>query len=332
MPTSTTETLSISDTHTRSGKSASAIASKFKSIKSAFNHILMERDTEVKLSLLAILSETNYLMLGPSGEGKTFTVEKIFNCFTDVSYAIREINAETRASSLFGIPTSDELNAGGMSLDLSNSVAANQLVYFDEIGKGSSSFMTTMMKLANTREFDNFGEIVHSPIIAMIASSNEPPRKEVEGFPNRFPLKNIVKPVSWESRIEYVLNDEMRDRKIKASAKITEDELYDAIYFVSSMKLPEMMIKKASMIAMIVDGSASGDSTSRICTIDTRKWVWAIKILKAEVFLSGEPPSFDHLDVLKYVFWDEPKHAKMVGEVVKDFIEEQKRICTDHTF
>jgi MoxR-like ATPase len=320
-------------TGNRTGLTQSDISKKFRVIEKALNHVLVEREKEIRLCLLAILSQSNYLMMGPAGEGKTYTVENVFKCFSDVSSVVRELNGETRASNLFGIPAASEMNQGSMRLDLSETMAASQLIYLDEIGKASSTLMGVLMKLANTRQFDNFGEIVDCPVLSIIASSNEPPRKEVEGFPNRFALKSIVKPVTWTARMAYVENsDKTNTISIKPEHLISEDILLDSFDAISAIRLPPKMISTACQIGMTIDGSLSSDASAKICTIDTRKWVWAMKILKAYIFFTGIAPAYSHLAILADLFWDEPKHSKTVMLAVTEFLKEKTSMLTSDSF
>ena len=332
----------------RSGLTEDQLRKKFDTAKLALlgndtnMGVLVELDVEVLLSFIAILSKLNYLMLGPSGEGKTFTAESVFSCFSDdVTKMVRQVNAQTKESQLFGIPPHSEMSEGSMRRNLQGTMAACELIYIDELGKANPSLLTVLMRLANEKQVDNFDEMVDALLHCMIASSNEPPNKNVIGFPQRFPLKNNVKRVSWDGRRRYVKAIQSGGRKTVAdSCKISIDQLMDAQDIVQVMTLPDSMIDAAAHIGGIIDGSmtktntnaTTGPTKSGICSIDTRKWAWAMTVLKANVFLSGRKPEYSHLSVLQHVFWDEPKHARAVAETVNDYIQTKTKRLTDVTF
>lgn len=298
---------------------------KFSNIFRYLSTVLPERDTEIELALIAMLSRQHYIMLGPSGEGKSFLIKQLMECFTDVVYADKTLTASTEYDDLFGFPDSNAISEGKMIRTFEGTIAMVHVVGLHEIGKCSDILRTTLMEYFNERSLDNYDHKVETPLMSAICSSNELPSKVI-GFTNRFAIKNEVERLSWDGR-EALANavNSKAFRPINPKLKITLDDLIRAQNYVASYQLPK------SMIAAMVELCKSMED-QHVTMIDTRKWLWAMGIMRANVFLDGADPHYGQMKVLKDVLWDNPRTRSKVSKFIEDYISRKSDTLTSLFF
>src|SRR5438874_9321753 len=178
-----------------------AVREKFATARAELSSALIERDQEMDLVLTALLAREHVLLVGPPGCAKSLLLEAVmrwlggrtFNCL---------LTRFTTPEELFG-----PVSVAGLKEDRYRRVTAGKLpeadgAFLDEVFKGSSAILNTLLRLLNERVFDpGDGAPLRCPLRPCGAASNDwpgPPDHgaELQAVFDRFLLRKAVRPIA----------------------------------------------------------------------------------------------------------------------------------------
>ncbi|CAM4139029.1 AAA domain-containing protein [Corallococcus exiguus] len=160
---------------------------------------LIERETPLRLALLAALAGEHLLLVGPPGTAKSELARRLRYAFRDAPLFERLLTRFTVPEELFGPLSIKELEADRYHRQTEGYLPTAAFAFLDEIFKANSAILNALLTLLNEREFDNGTERVQTPLICAIGASNELPEgEELSALYDRFLLRCHVGPVSAE--------------------------------------------------------------------------------------------------------------------------------------
>lgn len=157
---------------------------------------LLERETEVRLLLLAALSSEHLLLLGPPGTAKS-ELSRRLSTLTGGAYFERLLTRFSVPEELFG-----PLSMKGLENDLyvrqiDGYLPTAEVAFVDEIFKANSAILNALLTLLNERLFDNGNKRFPVPLLCLVGASNEMPEsEELDALYDRFLIRRQVKQVS----------------------------------------------------------------------------------------------------------------------------------------
>ena len=158
---------------------------------------LIERSVAVRLSLLSALSGENLLLLGPPGTAKSELARKLHQVFSEVNYFERLLTRFSVPEELFGPLSIKALEDDRYQRLTKNYLPEASIAFIDEVFKANSAILNALLTLLNEREFDNGVERIQTPLISVIAASNELPEDEtLDALYDRFLLRYQLDVVS----------------------------------------------------------------------------------------------------------------------------------------
>jgi MoxR-like ATPase len=269
---------------------------------------LIERDDEVDMLLLGLLSRQHVLFVGEPGTAKSLMVDNL----------LKAIDGSVGFSCLMHKFLPPEETVGPLKLsELQNDryerategyLPEANIAFLDEIWKASPAILNTLLKLLNERRFKN-GNVDHDvPLRFCVAASNEWPIGE--GFQttgalfDRFLLRKTVRPVSAARRHDLAFGDLPEVTSVCQLADI--DKLAEAATNATwSLEAQQCYLKVADELHR--EGIRPGDRRLRAGT----------RVAQAAAVLSGSTivgPA--HLEPLKYVFWTNPEQQELTHKIV----------------
>jgi len=161
---------------------------------------LLERETAVRLALLAALAGEHVLLIGPPGTAKSELARRLHRAFDGVRYFERLLTRFSTPEELFGPLSLKALEDDRYERLTDGFLPTAGIAFLDEVFKANSAILNALLTLLNEREFDNGSGRLPTPLVSVVGASNELPADEaLQAFFDRFLLRVPVAPVGDDS-------------------------------------------------------------------------------------------------------------------------------------
>lgn len=157
---------------------------------------LLERETEVRLLLLAALCGEHLLLLGPPGTAKSELSRRLAG-LTGGKYFERLLTRFSVPEELFGPLSMKGLENDEYVRQIDGYLPTAEVAFIDEIFKANSAILNALLTLLNERLFDNGHLRLQVPLLCLVGASNElPESEELDALYDRFLIRRTVSQVS----------------------------------------------------------------------------------------------------------------------------------------
>lgn len=288
----------------------STILKKLNKIEEELGSRLFEREDEIHGLIVALLSKSNILLLGEPGVAKSMIVKEFCNHIPDSKMFSYLLTKYTVPEELQGVPKLSKLKEDILERPIENTINDAEFVFLDEVFKGSSSILNTLLELANEKTFFNGGKKHKSPLLTMIGASNEIPEPGdgLEAFQDRFTLSYHVSPIKEIDNLVKAMKVDYA--KEFDRTKITKKEIVEAQEAVNNIIIPDEVLSSVVSISRKLRNNKS-------LFISDRTVINLVQVLKAQCYLTGGTEvSHDHLTILVNCLWSDPSHINLVAKYV----------------
>ena len=164
----------------------------------------VDRDDAVEALLAALISRTGCVLLGPAGTAKSLLVRRIAKACDlrigseDSNYFEYLLTAHTMPEEIFGPTDIAQLMQQPPLVHrrTEGKLPHAELAFLDEVFRGGSHILNTLLTILNERKFHNGSSIEDVPLVSFIGAANAPPQTdELKAFFDRFPVRIWVKSV-----------------------------------------------------------------------------------------------------------------------------------------
>jgi len=160
------------------------------------------REEEARVAVLALLCKQHAVFVGEPGTAKSALIRRLsqlINC----RFFYYLLSKYTVPDELIGAIDPVAYRQGKFVRNTQGKIPSAELVFIDEIFKGSSETLNTLLNIMNERLFvDADGTVYNCPLHSLYGASNElPSDSELAAFYDRFLLRHFVRRID-ASKIE----------------------------------------------------------------------------------------------------------------------------------
>ena len=295
---------------------------KLQLIALELKEMAIEREQEIDMAILAVLSGSHMVMLGPPGVAKSMLVHKFCERIEGGRYFEYLLSKYTTDKDLFVAQTNivEQSTEFGKSIrfvpDTTGMLPEAHIAFLDETFKANSATLNALLTLINERKFHVQGVPISCPLISLFGASNELPDED-EGLGalyDRFLIRIISQRVKdHDHRID--MRQKSRTRRGKHSAgnfqptMITLTELADLQKQVLQVEVPVSIDEQVEELIeqLLAEGIIISD----------RRDVRVDPLLQAKALIEGrQVVNITDLSILRHCFWTDPKEIKTVERII----------------
>lgn len=298
---------------------------KLQKFRGALNASSLEREHIIDGLLASLLSKQNAFLLGVPGTGKSDLVRNICGGITDANYFGYLLTPTTDPSEVFGPVAVTKLLNDEYTRDVEGYLPTAHIGFLDELFRGSSAILNSLLTLLNERTFNNGKENLKTPIQAIIAATNSWPEEEsLQAFADRFLFRPTVdllrKPTSKRRLDEWGLGIEERP---EVGEHLTLDELEALQKEATAIKVSEEFLDKFNSVWEML--------SSRAITISDRRRVQILKFLKAWALVQGDDELYpEHMhSSLVHIVYQTAEDQEVIREVLEQEVPTADKVFSD---
>ncbi len=284
-------------------------------IENELRQDLFERDEAIRASLVAIISKSHLVLLGPPGTAKSLLCTTIADRFCDpkglgLSYFVYLLTRFTTPEELFGPVSVHGLKNDTYERITTNKLPKAQLAFLDEVFKTSSAVLNSLLELLNNRVFDNGTTRESVPLISLFGASNEMPQgDDLEALWDRFLLRLQVGYLA-EGSFEKLLQTSVNGNAPSTRTTMSQTDLAILQTQAEALPIPD------SILASLATLRRELEKEKGIIASD-RRWVQSLRILQAHALIEGrDAVEEDDLSILAHVLWSEPQERAEIARKV----------------
>ena len=169
----------------------------FQSFRASLNQSFLERGTIIDGLLASLITKQNAFLFGVPGTGKSELVRSVSNGFKDTQFFGYLLSPTTDPSELFGPVAVSKLLKDEYVRDVDGYLPSSNVAFLDELFRGSSAVLNSLLTILNERTFNNGKETITTPIQSIVAATNSFPQEEaLQAFCDRFLFRPTVELLS----------------------------------------------------------------------------------------------------------------------------------------
>lgn len=274
------------------------------------------RRVVVDLLELATLAGTNVLLFGPPGTAKTLAVDIFASCMEKATVFSTMLSKFSKPSEVFGPPDLQAFKSGSLKTHTDGYLPSATIGIIDEIFKGSSAILNTLLPLANERRFFDDGAWSPTPLRMIVGMSNELPEDAtvLAAIYDRFPLKHWAEYLSESDFATMLTTPKWSAANPPAPpVTLTAKDFQEIARRHAEVVVPDNVLRSICDIRRMLD--------SQKVKASDRRYMQAVNIVRASAVRRGATLAQpDDLRALRYILWNEPAQAAVVDKVVAEFV------------
>jgi MoxR-like ATPase len=296
---------------------------KINAIQNEILEIAVERFDETHGLFLALITGLNILKVGSPGTAKSMLSSRLLEHIEDGKKFQRLLTVFSTPEELFGPPDMALFKEKRIfQKNISGMLPEADIGFIDEVFKANPGILNSLLEVMNERMFSDGARRIPVPLLILIGASNEIPDADdkLGALYDRFHLKYEVRPINEPGNFMKML--ELPDPPPPPKTKISKKEIMVARMEVSEVQIPSEIIMKLAQLR----NELSRDGIS----VTDRTYKASLKLLKAEAYLKGQQQvQEDHMDILRHMFWTDPKDARKVYMKILNQVNPEKEVIID---
>jgi MoxR-like ATPase len=280
-----------------------SVRARFRTVRDDLRAVFREREDAIACMILAALSGSHTLLVGPPGTAKSALFFGFLASFTDARKFQTLVTRFGTEDEYFGPVKLSALKNDKWERNLDGRLAAVECAFLDEVFKGSDSVLNTLLSAMNERLYK--GQPI--PLRMLVGASNELPEEEIlAAVYDRFLLRDLVEYVEADAAWAELV---AKPPQYVPSVQITVKEWDAARDDVANIAMPDRIVQELLRIRK--------ELKSNGVVVSDRRWIALTRVLRAAAWIDDcVEVELDHVTVLKYGLWQRPDDRARVRSVL----------------
>jgi MoxR-like ATPase len=268
---------------------------------------LVERDTAVRLALLAALAGEHMILVGPPGTAKSEIARRLSWAFRDATYFERLMTRFSVPEELFGPLSLKALERDEYTRLTAGYLPTAAIAFLDEVFKANSAILNALLGILNERVFDNGVERTHLPLISLVGASNEiPTSEELLALYDRFLIRCQLEPVSARGFGEL----------LGLEGQVTADRVQARV----SLKVLEKIRLESARVRISVSVRHALQTLrewlqSKSIYVSDRRWMKIVRLLRVAAYTEGRTTVlWPDCWLLQHCLWSRPEQHPLIRD------------------
>jgi len=187
-----------------------------------------------------------------------------------------------------------------------------QIAFVDEVFKGNSAILNTMLRIVNERKYKDGRNEIDVPLISMFSASNELPQDaSLKAFFDRFICRMVVNPIKIKGSFRAMLEGASFTAPKVLSPKLIKEMQLEVDAITISENFYDMYFDLRCQLANDIPKLHVSD----------RKYKQMIKFAKAHCYLMGGTElTEDYLPFLVDCLWEEVDQIKDISKILANYM------------
>jgi MoxR-like ATPase len=284
---------------------------KLARIREELNQSFLERPDLIDGSLVALLSASHVLIIGPPGTAKSMLADDLCRRIDGANYFQWLLTRFSTPEEIFGAVSLKGLEEDDYRRVTAYKLPEAHIAFLDEIFKANSSILNALLTLINERVFHNGRERRTVPLVTLFGASNElPDEEELTALYDRFMLRFVV---------DYIVEDHHFLRMLDARAPASRTTLgFDELHALQTLAR-EVRVPDGVRDAM---AKLRHELAAMQIVVSDRRWKNCLDLLRAHALLMGrDAVADDDLSFLNCTLWKDPEERPKVADAIRRLVK-----------
>lgn len=299
------------------------ISKKVETILNTLKEGVYERDNEINLIMLVMLSGKSIFLYGEPGTAKSMIARRVSYAFKDSSFFSYLMQKFSTPEEIFGPYSIKELREDKLVRKTENYLPEADFAFLDEIWKSSPAILNTLLTIINEKIFRNGDEDINVPLKGLVTASNEfPPQNQgLEALYDRMIFRCNVEYVKDRNNFQKLITEKPVDN-IKISNPITKDDLDTIAKELYNVKVGDNILDIIHAVRVNID--TYNKEHEDIClSISDRRWQKIMEVIRISAYISGRNEVIpSDLLLLKHSLWNNLEEKDTINDIIDESIRQ----------